>query len=99
MVFPPYAGLIAGSGPPPHNMLEKPLVGSPNKATAATWSATGGRHLVAGQIDHGRALRIPAKHDFRVGAGGDNVLDVGTGVIGTGGRAVVVIVVRRVVDR
>ena len=42
MVFPPYNGLIAGSGPPPHNMLENPLVGSPKRATAATRSATEG---------------------------------------------------------
>src|SRR6516165_4160089 len=40
MVLPAYSGLITGSGWPPHNMLENPLEGSPNSATAATWSAT-----------------------------------------------------------
>ena len=36
MVLDPYAGLIVGSGWPPHNMVENPLLGSPKRATAAT---------------------------------------------------------------
>lgn len=41
MVLALYSGLIVGSGWPPHNMLENPLDGSPKRATATTWSATG----------------------------------------------------------
>lgn len=37
-----YSGLRVGNGCPPHNMLENPLDGSPNSATATTWSATEG---------------------------------------------------------
>ncbi|COV31200.1 Uncharacterised protein [Mycobacterium tuberculosis] len=36
MVLELYSGPIVGNDPPPHNMLEKPLDGSPKRATAAT---------------------------------------------------------------
>ena len=58
-----------------------------------------GRHLRAGQIDHRRALGVSAQHNLGAGAAGHGALDVSTRIVRTARRALVVIVVRRVVHR
>ena len=98
-VFPPYAGLIVGSGWPPHNMVENPLDGSPNRATAATWSATEGGICVVAKSITVEPCEYPPSTIFVFGQLATRALNMGTRIIGSGVRAVVVIVVRRIVDR
>jgi len=58
-----------------------------------------GGHRITGQIDHRGALRVSAQHELGVRAAGYRVLDVRGRVSGAGRRAVVVIVISRVVHR
>ena len=82
--------------------------GLPKTAIAATKSGVlGGSGLlnpIAGighrgdDVHHGRALRVAAEHQSRVGAGAHHVLDVGAGVVGAAGGGEEV-VVGRIVHR